>query len=54
MWTKDPEAERKAYERYDKFLQDPKAYWEDRLSELSFTLGASQLEMAPMVFNQIL
>ena len=35
VWTKDPEAERKAYERYDKFLQDPKAYWEERLSEPS-------------------
>ncbi|MEM1658093.1 MAG: NAD-dependent deacylase [Candidatus Jordarchaeales archaeon] len=31
VWTKNPEAERKAYEVYEKFLRDPKAYWEDVL-----------------------
>jgi len=31
IWTKNPEAEKKAYEVYDKFLMDPKAYWEDIL-----------------------
>ncbi len=32
IWTKNPEAERKAYEVYYKFLQDPKRYWEERLT----------------------
>jgi len=31
IWTKDPEAERRAYETYYKFLEDPKEYWEERL-----------------------
>ncbi|MBS7288196.1 MAG: NAD-dependent deacylase [Candidatus Freyarchaeota archaeon] len=31
IWTKNPEAERRAYEVYDKFLRDPRAYWEDVL-----------------------
>jgi len=32
VWTKNPEAERKAYERYEQFKRDPKAYWEERLN----------------------
>jgi NAD-dependent deacetylase len=32
VWTKDPDAERKAYERYDKFKRNPKEYWEEILS----------------------
>lgn len=35
IWTKDPEAERKAYQRYETFLASPKAYWEERLSSRS-------------------
>jgi NAD-dependent deacetylase len=31
IWTKNPEAEMKAYEVYDLFRADPKRYWEDRL-----------------------
>jgi NAD-dependent deacetylase len=31
VWTKNPEAERKAYEVYDQFKADPKKYWEERL-----------------------
>ncbi len=31
VWTRNPEAEKKAYETYYKFLSDPKAYWEDIL-----------------------
>ena len=31
IWTRDPEAERKAYQRYELFQRDPKAYWEERL-----------------------
>ncbi|MBW1690036.1 MAG: hypothetical protein JRI71_08540 [Deltaproteobacteria bacterium] len=28
VWTKNPEAERMAYETYHTFLADPKEYWE--------------------------
>ena len=31
IWTKNPDAEMKAYEVYDQFKADPKRYWEDRL-----------------------
>jgi len=29
LWTTNKEAEAKAYERYDLFLNDPKTYWEE-------------------------
>ncbi len=32
IWTKNPEAERRAYQSYQKFLENPKKYWEERLS----------------------
>jgi NAD-dependent deacetylase len=32
IWTKNPEAERRAYETYHNFLRNPKGYWEDVLS----------------------
>ncbi|MFC1928452.1 NAD-dependent deacetylase [Chloroflexota bacterium] len=32
VWTKNPEAERRAYQGYEKFLEDPKGWWEERLS----------------------
>jgi len=31
IWTKNPEAEMKAYEVYDQFKASPKKYWEERL-----------------------
>jgi len=31
VWTKNPDAERKAYETYHNFLRDPRAYWIDVL-----------------------
>lgn len=31
IWTKHPEAERKAYEAYDLFRANPKKYWKERL-----------------------
>jgi NAD-dependent deacetylase len=31
IWTTDKEAEAKAYQRYELFLNDPKAYWEELL-----------------------
>ncbi len=33
IWTKDPEAERRAYRTFDKFLSNPKDYWEERLTQ---------------------
>jgi NAD-dependent deacetylase len=32
IWTKNPEAEKRAYQTYSKFLRNPKEYWEDILS----------------------
>lgn len=31
IWTKDPEAERRAYEVYDKFLKNPLEYWKESI-----------------------
>jgi NAD-dependent deacetylase len=31
IWTKDPQAERRAYRSYESFLEDPKTWWEERL-----------------------
>jgi len=31
LWTTDKEAEAKAYQRYELFLKNPKAYWEEML-----------------------
>lgn len=35
IWTKNPEAERRAYRSYEKFLEDPKEWWEERLTSPS-------------------
>ena len=35
IWTKDPEAERRAYQTYHKFLINPREYWEERLGSSS-------------------
>jgi len=32
VWTKDPEAERRAYQGYQRFMEDPKGWWEEVLS----------------------
>lgn len=32
VWTLNPEAERTAYRSYEKFLEDPKGWWEELLS----------------------
>lgn len=36
IWTKDPEAERVAYETYSKFMRDPEEYWQTVSSRVSF------------------
>lgn len=35
IWTKNPEAERRAYQGYQIFLDDPKGWWEEALSRTS-------------------
>jgi NAD-dependent deacetylase len=35
IWTKNPDAERKAYQSYSKFQQNPKEYWKDRMAGAS-------------------
>jgi NAD-dependent deacetylase len=32
IWTKNPEAERKAFQSYDRFVEDPKGWWVERLT----------------------
>ena len=32
VWTRNPEAEKKAFRSYDRFLQDPEAWWIERLT----------------------
>ena len=44
IWTTDKEAEKKAYERYELFLKDPKSYWEEVLG-LQGTHGAFYNEL---------
>ncbi|MBE9501252.1 MAG: NAD-dependent deacylase [Chloroflexi bacterium] len=39
VWTKDPEAERRAYRSYQAFREDPKGWWEERLSSPVSLLG---------------
>ena len=46
IWTRNPEAERKAYEAYEKFLQDPKAHWEELLSPGSLSSFFADFERA--------
>ncbi|MFC1914262.1 NAD-dependent deacetylase [Chloroflexota bacterium] len=35
IWTRNPEAERRAYRSYERFEEDPKAWWEERLTRPS-------------------
>ncbi len=35
IWTRNPEAERMAYRSYARFLDDPKAWWEERFASRS-------------------
>lgn len=32
IWTRNPRAEREAYQSYDRFLKDPEGWWKERLS----------------------
>ncbi len=33
IWTLNPEAERRAYRSYEKFVEDPKGWWEEMLTQ---------------------
>ncbi|MGP8154953.1 MAG: SIR2 family NAD-dependent protein deacylase [Smithella sp.] len=35
IWTRNPDAERKAYQSYAKFQQNPREYWKDRITGAS-------------------
>jgi NAD-dependent deacetylase len=39
IWTRDPAAERRAYQGYQNFLEDPGAWWRERLSSSGPGLG---------------
>ena len=39
VWTKNPEAEKRAYLGYQRFLEDPKGWWQERLSARTSALG---------------
>lgn len=47
IWTRDPAAERRAYQRYALFQRDPTAYWEDRLRGPSFLGDLEQVAPNP-------
>jgi len=47
IWTRDPEAERRAYRTYQLFLTDPKRYWEERLSRPSLLGDLSKAQPNP-------
>jgi NAD-dependent deacetylase len=40
VWTKDPDAERRAYVSYERFVADPGAWWKERLSAPVGALGS--------------
>lgn len=39
VWTKDPDAERRAYLSYERFLADPRGWWEERLAAPASMFG---------------
>ena len=47
IWTKNPEAERRAYRGYQDFLADPKRWWEERLATPGPSLLGDLEKMVP-------
>jgi NAD-dependent deacetylase len=39
IWTRDPAAERRAYQSYDRFLEDPATWWKESLGNRGPGLG---------------
>jgi NAD-dependent deacetylase len=55
IWTKNPEAERRAYQSYQRFLADPKSWWQERLAMAgTSTFGQRLREAAPNPGHQAL
>ncbi len=44
IWTKDPAAERRAYQSYDRFVVDPAAWWKERLAARGAGRGWAEAE----------
>ena len=47
IWTKNPGAERKAYQSYERFRADPRQYWEERLTGPSLLGNLENLKPNP-------
>jgi NAD-dependent deacetylase len=47
IWTRDPEAERRAYRVYDGFRKNPKEYWMDRLTHPSLLGNLNRITPNP-------
>jgi NAD-dependent deacetylase len=47
VWTLNPEAERRAYQSYEKFLEDPKGWWEELLARPHVSLLGGLGETMP-------
>ena len=47
IWTRDPAAERRAYQTYGRFLANPKEYWEERLRFPSLLGDLTKVEPNP-------
>jgi NAD-dependent deacetylase len=47
IWTKDPEAERRAYEAYGRLRANPKAFWEESLSVPGLLGDLNQIKPNP-------
>jgi NAD-dependent deacetylase len=47
IWTLNPEAERRAYQSYEKFLEDPKGWWEELLARPRVSLLGGLGEAMP-------
>jgi NAD-dependent deacetylase len=47
IWTRDPEAEKKAYRSYERFKKNPKEYWVERLTGPSLLGDLSDISPNP-------
>ena len=45
IWTTDKDAEAKAYESYDLFLKDPRAYWEEMIGALNTAIPKGRCDI---------
>lgn len=47
VWTKNPEMERRAHRGYERFVQDPKEWWKERLTTVSLLGDLEKCEPNP-------